>query len=661
MNYFVTGGTGFIGRALIKKLLDRDGTIYVLTREASLGKLEDLRAELGATKKQIISVTGDLSEPLLGVSPSQQKKLKGTIDHFFHLAAIYDLNADAESQEVANIQGTEAAVQLAKAINATCFHQISSIAAAGFYPGVFLENMFDEATEFPNPYLRTKHLSEKVVRESSGVNWRIYRPGMVIGDSKTGKTDKIDGPYYFFKLIQKMRDNLPSWFPMIGIQGGNLNIVPVDYVVDALDHIAHKPDLDGKCFHLTNPKTNSFGEVINIFAEAAHAPKQTMRIDSKMVGFIPSIIRTGIATLPPTKRITRSVLKDLHIPQDALDFVNYPTMFDNRVTERALEDSGISVPELSDYAGTIWDYWDRHLDPAQKAERNLNSCIGGKTVMITGATSGIGKATALKLAETDAQLLLVARTPEKLEETLNEIKAIGGKAQTYRCDISSNDDCDELVKSVLSDHGTVDILVNNAGRSIRRSIDISFDRFHDYERTMQLNYFGSLKLILGFSPKMLEQKSGHIINISSIGVLTNAPRFSAYVASKAALDAFSRCASCEFSDRNVSFTTINMPLVRTPMISATTVYDSVPTLTPDDAADLIIKAIIEKPKRIATRLGHFAQILHHTLPKVGEIVMNTGYTMFPDSAAAQGKKEEKKKEATSEQVAFAAIMNGIHW
>ena len=203
--------------------------------------------------------------------------------------------------------------------------------------------------------------------------------------------------------------------------------------------------------------------------------------------------------------------------------------------------------------------------------------------------------------------------------------------------------------------------MNNAGRSIRRSLSLSFDRFHDFERTMQLNYFGSVRLIMGFTPSMLERKSGHVINISSIGVLTNAPRFSAYVASKSALDSFSRCAAAEWSDQNVKFTTINMPLVKTPMIAPTKIYDSVPTLSPEEAADLVATAIIKRPKRIATRLGTFAQVLHAVVPKVGEIVMNTGYRMFPDSPPKVEGEPAKKQKVSSEQVAFAAVMRGIHW
>lgn len=216
---------------------------------------------------------------------------------------------------------------------------------------------------------------------------------------------------------------------------------------------------------------------------------------------------------------------------------------------------------------------------------------------------------------------------------------------------------------MIKEHGHVDILVNNAGRSIRRSIELSYDRFHDFERTMQLNYFGSLRLIMGFMPSMTQRRKGHIINISSIGVLANSPRFSAYVASKAALDAFSRCAQGELSGKGISFTTINMPLVKTPMIAPTKMYDSVPTLTPDEAGDLVVKGIIEKPSRIATRLGIFSSVINALAPKAYEVIMSTAFELFPDSAAAKGDKQALREEQqpTQEQIAFAALMRGVHW
>jgi NAD(P)-dependent dehydrogenase (short-subunit alcohol dehydrogenase family) len=662
MTYFVTGATGFIGRHLLEHLLARKGDVHCLVRKGSQKKFEDLRARFGAEGKRLFPVIGDVTKPMLGLSPAQRKALAGKAKHFFHLAAIYDLAADADSQIAANVEGTRHALELAAALKAGCFHYASSIAVAGLYPGVFREDMFAEAENLEHPYFRTKHEAEALVREAK-VKHRIYRPAIVLGSSKTGEIDKIDGPYYFFRALKKLREALPAWMPTIGLEGGRVNMVPVDFVVAAMDHIAHKPGLDGGCFHLTDPAPRRIGEVLNIFARAGHAPQMTMRIDARMFGFIPPMIKQALAGLPPVKRFTGAVLRDLGIPAAAMRMINYPTRFDCRETERALKGTKIHVPDLHDYAWRLWDYWERHLDPDLFVDHSLSGKVRGRIVLITGGSSGIGKAAALKIAGAGAKVLICARGEDELNATRKEIVDAGGVCHTYVADLAEQKSCDELVQKVLAEHKGVDILINNAGRSIRRAIASSYDRFHDFERTMQLNYFGSLRLIMGFLPGMAARHRGHIINISSIGVLTNAPRFSAYVSSKAALDAFSRCAQAEFSDNGINFTTINMPLVKTPMIAPTKMYESVPTLSPDEAADMIVEAIIERPVRMATRLGTFAQIFYALAPRAYEILMNTAFRLFPDSAAAKGMKGRGELDAqpTSEQVAFASLMRGVHW
>jgi len=673
MSYFVTGATGFIGRNLVEQLLEREGTIYVLVREGSRGRLEELRASWGADEDRIVPVIGDLSQEKLGCE-DQISELKGKIDHFFHLAAIYDMTADAESQRVANVEGTREAVKLAAALDAKHFHMVSSIAAAGLYKGTFTEDMFEEAHDVENhPYFQTKHESEGVVRDESEVPFRIYRPGIVVGHSETGEMDKIDGPYYFFKLLQKARNLVPQWMPGVGIEGKEINLVPVDFVAKAMDHIAHLDGLDGQIFHLTDPNPMRAGQIINQFARAAHAPEAAMRIDSKMLDVIPKQVRSGVQMLPPVKRITDQVLADLGIPRSVLVYINYPTSFDSTNTQKALEGTDISVPPLPSYSDKLWDYWERNLDPDLFKDRSLSGAIAGKTVMITGASSGIGKAAAIKAAAAGAKVLLVARSPEKLEETKAEIEEAGGEAHIHPCDLSEIDDIEKMAAEVLAEHGRVDILVNNAGRSIRRAVASSYDRFHDYQRTMQLNYFGSLKLIMSLLPEMRKKskgrRGGHIINVSSIGVQTNTPRFSAYVASKAALDAWSRCAASEMVDDGVSITTIHMPLVRTPMIAPTKMYDAFPTITPEEAADMICDAMIRKPKKVATRLGNFGELLYNVAPKASDAILNTAYKLFPESTAAKkgdGKKKDgdkpaKDEELSTEGVAFAYLMRGVHW
>ncbi len=664
MNYFITGASGFIGKRLVKKLLEREGSVvYFLVRSMEADSIGQLRNFWNADESRTIPVMGDLTQPLLGISKADTRKLNKKITHFFHLAAVYDLKADAETQQRANVDGTRNTVQFAESIGSKHFHLFSSIASAGLFEGLFREDMFEEAENLDHPYFRTKHDSEGIVRRECKLPWRIYRPAIVVGDSRTGEMDKIDGPYYFFKLIQKMRKLLPSWVPAIGIEGGRINVVPVDFVVAAVDHIAHLRNEDGKCFHLTDPSPMRVGDLLNTISRAAHAPEMAFRINAALFGFIPRHMRKALMALTPVRRIRHAIMKDLGLPDDILTFVNYPTRFDCRETTRALKGSDIAVPPLDTYAWRLWDYWERHLDPDLSIDRSLKGQIGGKVVLITGASSGIGKATAWKMAEAGATVLTIARDKEQLEAAQREFEAGGHALGIYIGDITDYAQVDALVAQIIDEHGGVDILINNAGRSIRRAIENSFDRFHDFERTMQLNYFGALRLTMGLLPKMMEKKRGHVINISSIGVLTNAPRFSAYVASKAAMDSWTRCAASEFADRGIEFTTINMPLVRTPMIAPTKLYDHVPTLSPEDAADLIADAVVHKRVRIATRLGIFGQVLHATMPRVAQIVMNTSFRMFPDSHAAKEKKAGLglPEMPSADQIAFSQIMRGIHF
>jgi NAD(P)-dependent dehydrogenase (short-subunit alcohol dehydrogenase family) len=663
VNYFVTGATGFIGRNLVQRLLQREGTVYALIRAGSRGRLEELRTSFGPDGARVVPIAGDLSLPGLGVSEEDLLTLRGDVDHFFHLAAIYDMTAGAEAQEIANVEGTRHAVELAGAIEAGCFHQVSSIAAAGLYRGEWREDMFGEAEKLDvHPYFRTKHESERVVREECSRPWRVYRPGIVVGDSRTGEIDKVDGPYYFFKLLQRARGVLPSWLPTLGIEGGELNIVPVDFVADAIDYIAHQPDLDGQAFSLTDPAPKSAGEVINLFARAADAPQAALRLDSSVTDPVTSLARAGLRFFPPAKRAMKAGLSQLGIPAGLLSYVNYPTSFDSSNTQRVLAGSGISVPPLESYADRVWDYWERTLDPDLFKDRTLSAAVRGKVVLITGASSGIGKATAVKVADAGATVLLVARSIDKLEETKQEIEAAGGIAHIHRCDLADMEDVERMAEEVLTYHGQVDILVNNAGRSIRRSVGLAYERFHDYERTIQLNYLGAVRLILALLPSMRARKSGHIINISSIGTQTNPPRFSAYVASKAALDAFSRVIASEVVDDGVHLTTIHMPLVRTPMIAPTRMYDVFPAISPEEAAEMIAGAMINQPKKVATRLGTFGELLYAVAPKASDRILNQAYRLFPESQAAKGKGEEAPDKAPStEAVAFAHLMKGVHW
>ena len=292
--------------------------------------------------------------------------------------------------------------------------------------------------------------------------------------------------------------------------------------------------------------------------------------------------------------------------------------------------------------------------------RSLEDAVSDRVILITGASSGIGKSAALELGKAGGTILLVSRSKGKLDEVRRQIELVGGEAHVHPCNLTDTDDLDRMAAEVLERYGRVDIIVNNAGKSIRRSVSNAYDRFHDYQRTMQLNYFGPVKLILDLLPGMRERGSGHIINVSTIGLQTNTPRFSAYLASKAALDAFSRSIAPEIIDDGVHITTVYMPLVRTPMIAPTKIYDRFPTLSPEEAAHLIAEAIRKRPKRIATTLGNIGQLSYAVVPGAQDLVVNRAYKLFPEGSNGDGSKESSDRES-AEQRAFARATRGVHW
>lgn len=312
-------------------------------------------------------------------------------------------------------------------------------------------------------------------------------------------------------------------------------------------------------------------------------------------------------------------------------------------------------------AGRYRPFYLRNLLEAVQG-RSLDDAVGGKTIVITGGSSGIGEAAAKKISGAGGEVVLVARTPEKLEKVADDIRGEGGTAHFYPCDLSDMDAIAEMADQVLSDLGGVDILINNAGRSIRRSLALSYDRIHDYQRTMQLNYLGAVQLILKFVPGMRERGFGHILNLSSAGVQTRAPRFGAYIASKAALDTLCDALQAETVQDNVRFTTVHMALVRTPMISPTAMYDKFPALTPDQAAGVLADAIVHRPRRVSSPFGQFAAVADALNPMVMDQVRNRAFSMFDDSAAARGdesKEDTSKLDKRSE--AFVRATRGIHW
>ena len=659
MSYFITGGTGFIGRRLIARLAARGEPIHLLVRSTSTASFERLRAQCGAAARLLVPIEGDLRGERLGVGAPERARLRGRIEHFVHLGALYDLGAQTAPLEQANVLGTRNALALAAELEAGCFHHMSSIAVAGRYPGAFTEDMFEQAVDLEHPYFRTKHEAEALVRGTCRSAWRIYRPGMVVGDSRNGVMDKVDGPYYFFKVIQRVRDALPRWLPLPGLDGGHINLVPVDFVAAALDHLAHLGGEDRRCFHLTDPVDRRIGAVLNLFAEAAHAPGMRLRLEPALFAALASAAGAAHGSLQPLRRILLQLLDDLGIPAPVLDLLDYPTVFPPGRASQLLERAGIRVPPLEEYAWRLWDHWERRLDPDRPGTERLAEAVHGRTVLITGGSAGIGRASALRLAAAGARVLIVARDPQKLQTALADIRSQGAEAAAYACDLTDAEACTALSARLLAEHQHVDVLINNAGRSIRRAVENTYDRLHDYERLMRINYLAAVRLTLSLLPSMAARGSGHVISISSIGVLSSAARFAAYNASKAALEAFTRCAAAEYRERGVRFTVINLPLVRTGMVAPTHLYRRFPLLRPEQAAELVCEAIVRRPVRLATPLGRLAQLIETIAPEINRAVMSESFRLFPESEAAGGSPGAEDSLAP-EAATFAALLHGLH-
>ncbi len=659
MNYFVTGATGFIGRFVGAGLLQReDAVVHVLIRESSKAKFEALKKRLGASAKQLKPVWGDITQPGL-TDEKSAKALRGKIDHVFHLAAVYDMNMDDETGDRINNEGTRNVVNFVNALGGDVrLQHVSSVAVAGGqWVGNFNEDMFEEGQDTSHPYFRTKFQSEKIVREECQVPWRVYRPGAVVGSSETGEMDKIDGPYYLFPIIKQIRNKVPKWLPLLGIEGGKFPLAPVDYVADAMIALAHKDGLDGQAFHLIQKPQDSIGRILEIMFDAAHGPGFARKYPlPELPQVVPGALRET-AKILPLDTAARQMSKALGIPVSALGYVRNKAVFDDRKTREALADTGVRCPELKNYAEKIWTYWETHMDFPRPSRRAV-ARLGGKVVLITGASSGIGLEAAKKFAANGAIVVLVARSADKLAEVVETMRNKGSDAHYYTCDLNNLEAIDELAVKVLRDHGRVDILVNNAGRSIRRAVMESLDRFHDFERTMQLNYFGCVRLIMNLLPTMVEHREGQIITISSIGCLSNAARFSAYVASKSALDAFSRCLSAEVKASNVDITTIYMPLVRTPMIAPTKLYDYAPAWSVDEASELVLDAALNKTKRVKTVLGQAAELSYALWPKLNDTILSRAFQLFPSSIAAKGGKVDEK--LSREGMALAYLLRGSH-
>lgn len=627
MTYLVTGGTGRIGRELIPRLLARGGQVHVLVRPGSVDRFAEARRRWGAEAGRVVPIVGDVTAERCGVDEAALTALRGRVDHVVHLAGVQDhADTDPVAQQRVNVDGAANAVRLAETLGTPTFHHVSSWVVAGAYDGIWREDMFAEWRPSRRPHVATKHAGEAVVRRECRVPLRVYRPGLVVGRSDTGETVGLDGLYQFFPALQRLGRLLPSWLPLPVVEGGFVNVVPVDHVARALDHLVHLPGLDGSTLHVTNPVDERITDVLQAVAEAAHGHRPTIRLDrSTLALLVPGGLRgTTIELMPTASQLFEAVLQDSGVPPALGRLLGLPTRFSAERAEPLLRAAGIECPPFASYADAVWRHWVGHLAPSGPAPPTLADRLAGALVVVTGASSGIGRALAVQVGAAGATVVLVARRADALETVAGEVRAAGGTADVRPTDLSDPANATTLAGAVLADHGRADVLVNNAARSIMRLVEDSTERLHDYERLIRLNYLSPVALTLGLVPSMREQGRGHVVNVLSAGVQALGPGFSAYCASKSALEAFGRLLDGELGDAGISVTNVYMGLVRTPMSAPTRLFDEIPALSAEDAAAIVARAMVERRPSVSVEPVAAAQrVLWDVRPGVAAALLRS--------------------------------------
>ncbi|WP_020666939.1 SDR family NAD(P)-dependent oxidoreductase [Amycolatopsis nigrescens] len=584
--YLVTGATTLLGRLLVERLLARpDCTgVQLLVRAQAAAQV---RAEWASDARLSVHV-GELTEPGLGAGLAAP-------DHLVQLSS----------------QGTSNVLDFAADVRAGLVHLLAPAAD-----------------------------DDRLARAQRAVPARVYRHSVLLGDSRTGE-QRAGHP--LLPVLSRL-SRLPSRLPLLGADFGQTNVVPVDYVADAIAYLMHENASPGTTYHLAAPEPQPVNEVYNTFAVAAGAPRVVATAPKPVSRRMAALAAGGtrlVDRVPGLRASRRAVLEELGLSRDALAVLKTSVLSESAATRDALAGSGLSVPPLDDYAGRLYEYWRGRLDP-DRARRG-GPGLTGRTVLITGASSGIGRETALRVARRGGIPLLVARRADQLAAVRDEIVAAGGTASVYPCDLTDGDAVDAVVKQVLAEHGAVDVLVNNAGRSIRRPVFDATDRLHDYERTMAVNYFAAVRLTLGLLPVMRARRHGHVVNVTTQGIQNHTPRFSAYLASKAALEEFGLVAGRETLSHGITFSSVKLPLVSTEMTAPSekfNAFGALPMMDVNRAAGLVMRAILRRPETVnlVFPAGVPAVLASLFLPKTTRALTHlVAFEGMPDGASGRGR------------------------
>ena len=617
MIYFVTGGAGQIGRFLIPRLLERGGSVYMLVGDDELGEFARLRAAWGAGEGQLIPVTGDVSRIRLGVSQHFQGQLKHKLDHFFHLATEFDFAADGEAQARRNVDGVRRALGLAETLHAGCFHLLSSVAAVGRFVGLSDEQTFAEAPTLNNPYYVSYYYAERLVRAST-LPWRIYRPGVVVGDSLDGATNGINGLYYFFEAIRSLGEALPPWLRGATPEGGSLNLVPVDYVGQALDHLAHLQQGDGECFLLTHPQGISAGQLLRLLVVLAGGPTLSVWSQRLPYGLL-SGLRPGAAGYALSERF----LAPFGVPVEALELATSPTRYDGSKARELLEPADIHCPDVDEYVDVLWRYWlDRLSDLNSRGpllgrlvdgwygRRNhsaLSREVSGKVVVVAGYPGQLAGSCAGKLSAAGAELILVGAGKRRLQSEADRLARGGARPKPYVCDLDEAAACARVARKILKNYGHVDVLLNISNQADGGAGAAGASSAAPGALARHL---GAMHLVHELSASMIARRQGHIVNVVA------RPR-GATLAARSAADLVSRLLAAELASCGVRFDYLALPEAGRSEGGARRWLADALWHAPDEAAERVLKALTARPARLIRALAMLGPAGQSVVPELG--------------------------------------------
>ncbi|NEN79550.1 SDR family NAD(P)-dependent oxidoreductase [Nocardioides zeae] len=626
--HLVTGAAGFLGRQLVLELLHRHARdrVVALVRDGE----DELRGWLDARRADLARlevIRGEVTAEQCGVAADQVSVLSGERVHMYHTAARYDLaRADAAQDEKVNVEGTRRALELAKTIAAASFAHVSTVMVAGRYQGIWTEEHYEEAPGWPTSYASSKHRAELLVRDSSVPVRGIYRLGVLVGDASTGSHFKEDGVYGFFEAIRSVDRSVPRGLPLPTIGWGPIPLCPVDHAARAVVALAANADRGLAVHHVFEDDVLRADEIMRLVLEAAGRERI---LDLAWVGHAVQDFNERAehdTVLTQLRDDILAILRDAGIPQHLLAELHQPTQFSNDITSAHLRELGIESTMFTSYVSRIWYGWLAHRMRDACARRR--AFFSGKHVVMTGGSSGIGAEMLRRMLDSGvASVVVLGRHAERVASVVAPHPE-RERVEHLPCDLLDPEDVTSAVDQLLSDDRPIDVLVLSAGLSIdRRLLDMT-DDLNELARMTQVNFLAPTHLIRGLVPLMEGRPDARVVTISTISTQLDVPGFSVYAATKAALDRVFSVLPAELAGKGISFVTVRLPLVKTPMTDVHVRLRDVPMLSVGRASEIVLAALETGDARAGTWLGSMFEVLQNLHPELARALSSIGWRAY---------------------------------